>query len=129
MKMWRFLTVAVALAVFAAGCESFRGDDEDSDKTEKRSSEKGKSRKSERKRRSKRRRDPRDDMFFGLGGAKADSFAKDNLSPREQQMLDEELRRQDEEMRDLKRRHRKMDSNRSKRKEWIYGFKPLGSDK
>ena len=128
MKIWRFLAVAVALTVFAAGCESFRDDDDSGKaKSEKRSS--AKSKKSGRKGRSKRRRDPSDDMFFGLGGAKADSFSKENLSQREQEMLDEEMRRQDEDMRDLKRRHRDMDSGRSKRKEWIYGFKPLGSDR
>ena len=126
MKILRVLTAAVALAVFAAGCQSFK-DDDSSDKTEKKSSAKDK--RSGRKSRAKRKRDPRNDMFFGLDGAKADSFSKENLSPREQEMLDEELRRQDEEMRDLKRRHRDMDSGRSDRKKWIYGFKPLGSDR
>ena len=68
-------------------------------------------------------------MFFGLGGAKAESFSRYDLNSREQSLLDEELRRSDEEMEDLKRRRRNMDPNRSKRKEWVYGFKPLGSGK
>ena len=127
MKIWRVLTAAVALAAFAAGCEAFR-DDYDADKAKTRAEEKRKNKKSAKKRRSKRDRDPRDDMFFGLGGAKAESFAKEGLNPGEQKLLDEELRRQDDEMRDLRRMHREMDTGRSKRKEWVYGFKPLGSD-
>ena len=126
MKFWRILMAATAAAVLATGCESFRGDD-DSGKTEK--SAAAKKKKAERKGKSKRKRDPRDDIFFGLDGGKAKSFSNDNLSEREQNMLNEELKRQDEEMRDLRRRHRDMDSGRSKRKEWVYGFKPLGSDK
>ena len=126
MKMWRILTAAAALAVFAAGCETVE-DGDGSAKTEKRSSAADKD--SGRKSGAKRRRDPRDDMFFGLGGAKAESFSNQNLSPREQKLLDEELRRQDDEMREMRRRHRDMDSGRSKRQEWVYGFKPLGSGK
>lgn len=121
MKFLRIITAAAALAVFAAGCESFKSDD--SGKTKK--SEKAKKSGS----RSKRKRDPYNDMFFGLDGAKAQSFSRDSLSEREQKLLDDELREQDEEMRELKRMHRDMDPNRSKRKEWVYGFKPLGSDK
>lgn len=127
MKIWRVLAAAVALAAFVSGCESCR-DDYDADKAKTRSDERRKNRKSAKKRRSKRDRDPRDDMFFGLGGAKAESFAKDDLTPGEQKLFDDELRRQDDEMRDLRRMHREMDSGRSKRKEWVYGFKPLGSN-
>ena len=122
----RFLLVfaaAAILAVLAVGCESFRGDDGKSGDGS------AKKEKSVRKRKAKRDRDPYNDMFFGLDGAKAKGFANENLSPREQSLLDEELRRQDDEMRGLKRMHRDMDSNRSKRKEWVYGFKPLGGDK
>ena len=125
MKLMRILTAAVMLAALAAGCESFR---DGGDKTEKKAASK-KSKKSGEKRSSKRRRDPRDDMFFGLDGAKAASFSRDDLPEREQSLLDEELRRQDEEMKDLKRWRRTMDPNRSKRKEWVYGFKPLGGDR
>ena len=128
MKIWRILTVAAARAVLAAGCESFR-DDYDADKAKTRADERRKNKRSAKKGKSKRSRDPRDDMFFGLGGAKAESFAKDKLNPGEQKLFEDELRRQDEEMRDLRRMHREMDSGRSKRKEWVYGFKPLGSDK
>ena len=127
MKTVRILTAAALLAVFATGCESFRDSGEDSGKSEKRAS--GKSKKSAERRKSKRSRDPRDDMFFGAGGAKAESFSRDGLNAREQRLLDEELRREDEEMKDLRRRRRSVDPNRSKRKEWVYGFKPLGSDK
>ena len=125
MRYARFLLVAAAVMLFTAGCESFR-DGGDSGKSEKSSAEKSK--KSGRKK-SRGKRDPRDDMFFGLDGAKAKSFSNENLSEREQSLLNEELKRQDEEMRDMRRRHREMDSNRSQRKEWVYGFKPLGSDK
>ena len=121
MKFLRIVTAAVMLAAFAAGCESFKSDD--SGKTEK-SRKTGKS-----GNKSKRKRDPRDDMFFGLGGAKAQSFSKDGLNERERSLLDEELREQDEDMRELRRQHRNLDSDRSKRKEWIYGFKPLGNDR
>ena len=125
MRVWRILTFAALLALAASGCESFRGDDGDGG-AEKSAAKKEKS---ARRRRSKRDRDPRDDMFFGLDGAKAKGFHSDNLSEREQSLLDEELRRQDDEMRDMRRMHRRMDRDRSKRKEWVYGFKPLGSDK
>ena len=125
MRYARFLPVVAALMLFTFGCESFR-DGGDSAKAEKSSAER--SRKSGR-RKPRGKRDPRDDMFFGLDGAKAKSFSNENLSDREQSLLDEELKRQDEEMRDMRRRHREMDSGRSKRKEWVYGFKPLGSDK
>ena len=124
MKMLRILASAAVLAALVVGCESFRKGD---DKPEKETS--AKSKKSDEKRKAKRRRDPRDDMFFGLGGAKAESFSRYDLNSREQSLLDEELRRSDEEMEDLKRRRRNMDPNRSKRKEWVYGFKPLGSGK
>ena len=127
MKIMRILPAAAMLAVLATGCESFRDGGEGSEKSEKRAS--GKRKKSAERRKSKRSRDPRDDMFFGAGGAKAASFSRDGLSPREQSLLDEELRREDEEMKDLRRRRRNVDSDRSKRKEWVYGFKPLGSDK
>ena len=127
MKIMRIIAVAAVLAVFAAGCESFR-DGNDGGGSEKRSSGRGK--KSSGRRKSKRSRDPRDDMFFGVGsGGKAESFSRDSLSPREQSLLDEELRREDEEMKELRRRRRNMDPDRSKRKEWVYGFKPLGGDK
>ena len=119
----RFLLVfAAALAVLATGCESFRGDD---GKAENGSVKK----KEDSPRKRKAKRDPYNDMFFGLDGAKAKSFSNDNLSPSEQKLLDEELRRQDDEMRGMRQMHREMDSNRSKRKEWVYGFKPLGGDK
>ena len=122
MRLLRMFAIAMLLAVFASGCESFRNGDDDSGKQEKKAAKNS-------KRRKKRDRDPRDDMFFGVGkGAEAKSFSGDELDPRERQQLDEELRRQDDEMRDLRRRHRRMDSDRSKRKEWVYGFKPLGSD-
>ena len=124
MKKLRILTAAFVLAALVVGCESFRKGD---DKPEMETS--AKSKKSDEKRKAKRRRDPRDDMFFGLGGAKAESFSRYDLNSREQSLLDEELRRSDEEMEDLKRRRRNMDPNRSKRKEWVYGFKPLGSGK
>ena len=123
MKALRFLMVAAAAMLFAAGCESFK-DDGGSDKAEKRSAaQRG------RKKRSKGKRDPRDDMFFGFGGAEAKSFSGDGLNERERSLLDDELKRQDEEMRDMRRRHRKLDSGRSGRKEWVYGFKPLGGDR
>ncbi len=124
MKTLRLLIVAAAL-LLAVGCESFRSDD-GSAKSEKSSAKSGRS---GRRSRNKGKRDPRDDMFFGLGGAKAESFSNDHLSEREQTLLDGELKRQDEEMRDMRRLHRDLDTNRSKRKEWVYGFKPLGGDK
>ena len=117
-RFLRVMMIAAATAILAAGCESFR--DDDPAKAEK----KEKKPKADRKRRSKRDRDPRNDMFFGLDGAKAKGFHSDNLNKREQSLLDEELKRQDEEMRDLKRMHREMDSGRTKRREWVYGFKP-----
>ncbi len=121
MRILPAFAVVAALAVLTVGCESFRGDDGKGDN--------GSAKKEKSARKRKGKRDPYNDMFFGLDGAKAKSFANDDLSPREQSLLDEELRRQDDEMRGIKRMHRDMDSNRSKRKEWIYGFKPLGSDK
>ena len=127
MKNLRFLTVAAAVLLLAAGCESFRDGGDNSGKSEKSSA--AQSKRSGRKGKSKGKRDPRDDMFFGLDGAKAKSFSGDDLNERERSLLDDELKRQDDEMRDLRRRHRNMDSNRSKRKEWVYGFKPLGGDK
>jgi hypothetical protein len=123
MRVLLIFAAAAAMAVLAVGCESFRGDDGKSN------SGSAKKESPARKRKAKRDRDPYNDMFFGLDGAKAKGFSNDNLSPREQSLLDEELRRQDDEMRGLKRMHRDMDSNRSKRKEWVYGFKPLGGDK
>lgn len=124
MKLWRFSLFAAALLLFTVGCESFR--DDDGAKSEQRSAAKDK--RSGRKSK-KGKRDPRDDMFFGLGGAKAESFSNDRLNEREQGLLREELDRQDEEMRDMRRMHRDLDSNRSKRQEWVYGFKPLGGGK
>lgn len=125
MKVPRFLMVAAALLLFTVGCESFR--DDDGGKVEKSSA--ATSKRSGRKKKNSGKRDPRDDMFFGLGGAEARSFSSDSLSEREQGLLNDELKRQDEEMRDMRRMHRDLDSNRSKRKEWVYGFKPLGGDK
>jgi len=122
MKLVRIFAAFALAAVLASGCESFR-DDDASGKKEKKAA------KTE-KRRKKRNRDPRDDMFLGIGkGAKAESFYSDSLDPREKSLVDEELRRQDEDIRELRRRHRQMDSGRSKRKEWVYGFKPLGGDR
>lgn len=121
MRFLLFFAAAI-LAVLATGCESFRGND--GDKAEKSSAQKEKA-----ARRRQSKRDPRDDMFFGLDGAKAKGFHSDNLSRREQELVDGELRRQDDEMRDMRRMHRSLDRDRSKRKEWVYGFKPLGSDK
>jgi len=119
----RFLLVfAAVLAVLTTGCESFRGDD---GKKENGSAKK----KEDPPRRRKAKRDPYNDMFFGLDGARAKGFSNDNLSSREQKLLDDELRRQDDEMRGMRQMHREMDSNRSKRKEWVYGFKPLGGDR
>lgn len=123
MNIFRYLMVAAAALLLTTGCESFRDGGGNSGKSEKSSAAKS------RKPKRKGKRDPRDDMFFGLDGAKAKSFSKDELNEREQSLLDEELKRQDEEMRDLKRRHRGLDSNRSKRQEWVYGFKPLGGGK
>lgn len=127
MKFLRIVMASAAIVMLAAGCESLRdGDPEKKGKTAKKEKTE-KKRRSDRKR--KRDRDPVNDMFFGLDGAKAEGFHSDNLSRREQSLLDEELQRQDEEMRDMKRMHREMDSGRSKRKEWVYGFKPLFGDK
>ena len=110
---------AAALLLTAASCRSDRNGDPQ--REEKKSSRKAPAKKS-------KRRDPADDMFLGVGkGAKAESFANDNLNRREQSLLSEEMRRQDDEMRDMRKLHREMDSGRSKRKEWVYGFKPLGS--
>ena len=118
--MWKVLTAAVAAALLATGCESFRKGG-DSEKPPAAGSRKSK---------AKRRRDPRDDMFLGIGsGARAESFSRDGLSPQEQSLLDAELRREEDEMGDLRRRRRNMDPDRSKRKQWVYGFKPLGSDR
>ena len=127
MKILRFLAVAAAVLLFATGCESFRDGGENSGKSEKSSA--AKSKRSGRKGRPKGKRDPRDDMFFGFGGAEAKGFSGDSLNEREKGLLDDELKRQDDEMRDLRRRHRELDSGRSKRQQWVYGFKPLGSDK
>ena len=121
--MKRFLMICGALAMvlaLTAGCQSDR--DGGAGREEKKSSRKRAAKKS-------RRRDPADDMFFGVGkGAKAESFANENLNRREQELLSEELRRQDDEMRSLRQVHREMDSGRDKRKEWVYGFKPLSSN-
>ena len=119
MKRILMICAAASLLLTAAGCRSDR--EGDPPREEKRNSRKAPAKKS-------RRRDPADDMFLGVGkGAKAESFANDNLSRREQSLLSEEMRRQDDEMRDMRKLHREMDSGRSKRKEWVYGFKPLGS--
>jgi len=117
MKFLRVIAAAVVLTAFASGCESFKSGG--SDKAEK----------SEKAKKPKRKRDPYNDMFFGLDGAKAKGFSSDALNGRERSLLEEDMREQDEEMRELRRMHRDLDSNRSKRKEWVYGFKPLGSDK
>ena len=114
------ICAAASLLLTAAGCRSDR--EGDPPREEKKSSRRAPAKKS-------RRRDPADDMFLGVGkGAKAASFSNENLNSREQKLLSEEMRRQDDEMRDIRRHHRDMDSGRSKRKEWVYGFKPLGSD-
>ena len=122
MKIRRIFGIAAAALLLAAatGCESFRnGDRPEKEKKSKTSGRKDK----------RSRRDPRDDMFFGVGtGAKAQGFSSNRLDSREKKMLDSELKRQDEEMRDMRRLHREMNNDRSKRQEWVYGFKRLGND-
>lgn len=73
----------------------------------------------------KKRRDPVDDMFLGVGKrAEAPTFAE-GLDPDEKEMLEKELRRQDDEMKELRRRHRdSFDSARDKRQEWVFGVSP-----
>jgi|GEM_PF-5848234 len=110
---------ALLFAALATGCQSDRH-----------AGGSGKEKKTARKAAKKRsgRRDPADDMFFGVGsGAKAESFANEGLNRREQELLSDELRRQDDEMREIRRSHRDMDAGRAKRKEWVFGFKPFGS--
>ena len=124
MRISRFALCAALAAVLgfgSSGCQWFRDD------APPKSKQKQKAAKAKKPNSRKKRRDPADDMFFGIGkGAQAGSFANDNLNPREQQLLSEELREQDEDMRAIRSLHRDMDSSRSKRKEWVYGFKPLG---
>lgn len=132
MKALKILTLAAVLTAFAAGCESFREDRKRSDDSDERPAAGRRERDGERRdrRRGKRRRDPSDDMFFGIGsGEKRQSFSHDALSPAEQRLLDEELRRQDADTREWRRQRGRVDSGRSKRREWVYGFKPLGGDK
>lgn len=115
------IAAAALLLAAATGCESFRNGDRPEKEKKSKKSARGNKRSS---------RDPRDDMFFGIGtGAKAQGFSSNKLNSREKQLLDDEFKRQDEEMRDMRRLHREMDSDRSKRQEWVYGFKPLGSDR
>ena len=120
MRIPRFAlcaALAAALGLSSAGCQYFRSDDPPKKKQEKEKKQTGR----------KRRRDPADDMFLGVGkGAQAGSFTDDKLNSREQRLLSDELRQQDEDMRTIRARHREMDSSRSKRKEWVWGFKPLG---
>jgi len=72
----------------------------------------------------KKRRDPMNDMFFGIGkGAETPNFSNDSLSRKEQSIVREELRRQDDEMDLLRQRHRNYDSDRRKRQQWVYGVK------
>ena len=131
MKLWRVLTLAAVLTAFAAGCEAFREDRDKPDGSDGRPAARGRGRDGDRRGRrgGKRRRDPRDDMFFGIGsGERQESFSRGALSPAEQRLLDEELRRQDADMRELRRR--RGGSGRSTRREWVYGFKPpFGDDR
>ena len=109
--------LASALGLASAGCQYFRDD-----APPKKKQEQPKKRSSR-----KKRRDPADDMFFGVGkGAQAGDFTGDKLNGRERQLLSEERKEEEEDMRAMRELHRDMDSSRSKRKEWVYGFKPLG---
>ena len=120
MRIYRIALCAALAAVLglsSAGCQWFRGDDQPKKKQEDEKKQSAR----------KRRRDPASDMFFGVGsGAQAGNFTNDKLNSREQELFSEGLKEQEEDMRAIRELHRDMGSSRSKRKEWVYGFKPLG---
>ena len=109
--------LAAAVGLSAAGCQHFRDDAPPKKKQEQPKKQSGR----------KKRRDPADDMFFGVGkGGQAGDFTSDKLNGREQQLYSERRREEEDDMRAMRELHRDMDSSRTKRKEWVYGFKPLG---
>ena len=78
------------------------------------------------KRSGKNRRDPVDDMFFGLSKREEipDFAADEQLNKRERNILKDSRKWQDDEMRELRRRHDRFDEERKNRKRWVYGLKP-----
>ena len=118
MKTWSCWCVLAALVLLAGGCAWF---EEPPPNGKKAAAEtRGKDNKSRRS-----RRDPVDDMFFGIGKRnEAPTFATGGLNEDERAMVEKNLRRQDEDMKALRKGHRKFDEERDKRQEWVYGFKP-----
>ena len=122
MKMPFSWCAVSALLLLMSGCARF---EEPPPKHEERSASVKRRESKEPKARENRRRDPVDDMFFGVGKrAEAPSFATEGLNEEERSIVDGELRRQNDEMKALRRKHRDFDSARDKRQEWIYGFRP-----
>lgn len=121
MKNRLFRGVVAALLLGVSGCAWFENDPPPPKNSKKTAQE----RKEEEIRKARRaRRDPVDDMFFGIGKkSKAPTFSTDGLNEREQSIVREELRRQDDEMKALRQSHRNFDTSRDKRREWVYGFK------
>ncbi len=120
---------AAALLLTAAGCSWFEADPpepqvrlEDRERKAQETPPPVKTDKGERL----QRRDPANDMFLGVGRkAETPVFSSESLDAEEQNLVRDELRRQDEEMEALRRRRREYDAGRSERQEWVYGFKPF----
>ena len=124
MKTVFSLSIMAALMLCVGGCSSFEEDPPPKHNSRGASDSLGAKKKNEKKEKS--RRDPVDDMFFGIGKRdEAPRFSSEGLNSDERDMVEKDLRRQDEDMKALRRGHRKFDEERSKRKEWVYGFKPL----
>lgn len=116
--MKRFLLGCSALALLAAaGCawfEEMTSKHEDKTAAERR----------ERKKTSRTRRDPVNDMFLGVGKrAETPSFVTGGLNDTERSVVEDEMRRQDDDIKAMRRYHRNFDSERGKRREWVYSFK------
>ena len=120
MKTWIFCGVMAGLVLCLTGCSEL--EEEPPPSRRQRAAAESLGPKPQAKK-DKTRRDPLDDMFFGIGKRNdTPRFSSEGLNSDERSMVDAELRRQDDDMKALKKRHQSFDEDRKKRKEWVYGL-------